>query len=723
MTARLIPDREWWTAEEIAAAALPDLPATRQGVDAVIKRQNWRAQPGHVRRREGRGGGWEYSWRLFPSRAQRKLLSDVAAPTTPERPARDDAWAWFDGLPQAVKDKAQQRLLTVQKVEALEPAVGRHMAIVNVARLEGIGTRTVWNWFGAIDGVRADDRLPYLAPRHRAVPEAKRRAAVKDCDPEFFDQIKGDFLRAEAPPFTDCYRRALRVAKSKGWSTLPERTMRRRLDGAVSTAVQVLARQGVDALKRMYPVQVRDKTCLGAMEAVNADFHKFDVFVRWPAPKGEPEQIIRPQMVAFQDIYSGRILAWRLDVSPNSTAVLLAAGDMISTWGIPEHVLLDNGREFAAKAITGGASTRYRFKVKEEDIPGLFTALDCKIHWATPYSGQSKPIERAFRDMCSSISKDPRLAGAYTGNRPDAKPENYGNRAVPLDEFLTVLAEGIEEHNTRQGRRSEVAFGRSFAEVFDESYAARPIRQATDGQKRLWLLAADRVRADANTGAVWFQGNEFWADWMQRIVGERVVIRFDPAAFWDGVHVYSEGGAYLGHAPVRQKVGFFDMDEARAHARARGAWIKAERAALEAQRRLTATEIGRTLDELDEAATASVPKPEAKVVRPTFGKRGETRLPEAAIAARRGQPVEDKAAIVAEQAVIVADLSERMARREAKEESPRERFLRARDLEDRLVRADALTPEQQRWLSVYQHTAEYQAEAQMLRDFGDAYLG
>lgn len=723
MTARLTPAREWWTAEEIALAALPDLPATKRGVNLQAERCNWRAQPGFARRREGRGGGWEYSWRLFPSRAQRKLLSDFAAPVVADRPSRDDAWAWFDGLPQTVKDKAQARLLIVQKAEALEPALGRHMAIVNVARLDGIATRTIWNWMAMIEGVRADDRLPYLAPRHRAAPEGQRRSVVKDCDPDFFDQIKADYLRNEGPPFTDCYRRALRVAKAKGWATLPERTMRRRLDAAVSEAVQVLAREGVDALKRMYPAQVRDKTCLGAMEAVNADFHKFDVFVKWPAPKGEPEQIIRPQMVAFQDIYSGRILSWRLDVTPNSTAVLLCAGDMINEWGIPEHVLLDNGREFAAKAITGGASTRFRFKVREEDIPGLFTALDCKIHWATPYSGQSKPIERAFRDMCSSISKDPRFAGAYTGNRPDAKPENYGSKAIPLDDFLTVLAEGIEEHNTRQGRRSEVAFGRSFAEVFAESYATRPIRKATEGQKRLWLLAADRVRADANTGAVWFQGNEFWAEWMHRIIGERVVIRFDPAAFWDGVHIYSEGNAYLGHAPVRQKVGFFDMDEARAHSRARAGWIKAERAALEAQRRLTATEIGRTLDELAADAEEPAPLPEAKVVRPTFGKRGAVRMPEAAQAARRNQPAEDQSEIAAEQAVIVADLSTRKNRGAQSEDTPRDRYLRALDLEDRMGRGQAVTPEQERWLSVYQHTAEYQAEAQMRRDFGDAYLG
>src|SRR5690606_36743207 len=126
----------------------------------------------------------------------------------------------------------------------------------------------------------------------------------------------------------------------------------------------------------------------------------------------------------------------------------------------------------------------------EADIPGLFTALGCEIHWATPYAGQSKPIERAFRDMCDAIAKDPRFAGAWTGNRPDAKPENYASKAVPFETFLAVVAEGIEEHNLRQGRRSAVAWGRSFAEVFAESYEKAPIRKATEAQRRLWLMGA-----------------------------------------------------------------------------------------------------------------------------------------------------------------------------------------------------------------------------------------
>ena len=570
---RSAPDREWWTTSELASSGLPDVPNTRQGVDMLADRQDWRSHPEHCRKRAGRGGGWEYNWRLLPLRAQRMLLQAhaVAAKTGPTM-ARDEAWRWYEALPQSVKDRATLRLDIVQKIEALEPLLGRDLAVRDVAAHVGQGARTLWGWLAQIEGVRADDRLPYLAPRNRAVT---KRARIEECDPDFFDLIKSDFLRNAQPSFSSVYRRACRQAVEKGLAILPERTMRRRLDATVSAVTQVLCRKGIDAVKRLYPTQVRDKSALHAMEAVNADFHKFDVFVRWPQMPGgnEPAYVGRPQMVAFQDIHSGRILAWRVDQTPNSTAVMLAAGDMIEQWGIPEHVLLDNGREFAAKAITGGAPTRYRFKVKEDDVPGLFPGLGCKIHWATPYSGQSKPIERAFRDMCDSIAKDPRFDGAWTGNRPEAKPEDYGSRAIDLAEFLHVLAEGIEEHNTRSGRRSEVAFGRSFVEVFNESYSTAPIRKATEAQRRFWLLGAEGLRAHTRTGEVAFQGNRYWGEWMQDIAGKRVVIRFDPADLWSGVHIYGADNTYLGHAPCMERKGFFDIEEARVMARERRRWI------------------------------------------------------------------------------------------------------------------------------------------------------
>lgn len=121
---------------------------------------------------------------------------------------------------------------------------------------------------------------------------------------------------------------------------------------------QVFGREGAAGLMRCFPAQIRDRTTLTAMEGVNADCHKFDVFVRWMDGK-----VIRPQIVAFQDLYSGKILSWRIDHDPNSVMVMAAFGELVENWGIPRHCLFDNGHEFANKWMTAGAPTRFRFKI------------------------------------------------------------------------------------------------------------------------------------------------------------------------------------------------------------------------------------------------------------------------------------------------------------------------------------------------------------------------
>src|SRR5690606_3550402 len=176
---------------DLAAAGLPDLPTTRQGVELLAKRLDWRAHPELARRRTGRGGGWEYNWRLLPARAQAMLLKP-AAPEEVAQPARMDrghAWAWFEDQPEKTREAARYRLGVIQQVEALEPAMGRNGAVDAMARASGVSARTLWNWLGMIEGVETADRLPYLAPRHRATAPKRDRAVAST---EFFDRLRSE---------------------------------------------------------------------------------------------------------------------------------------------------------------------------------------------------------------------------------------------------------------------------------------------------------------------------------------------------------------------------------------------------------------------------------------------------------------------------------------------------------------------------------------------------
>lgn len=601
---RAIPEKEWWSAAELAEATLPDVPSTKRGVNGLASRLNWNSNPVLARRRQAQGGGWEYSWRLLPVRAQTALLKalPVAMPAT-DRMGRDDAWTWFDSLPEKAKAEARDRLAAIQKIEALEGPMGKNLAVDTIARQISTAPRTLWNWVSMIEGIDLADRLPYLAPRHRTGTAKRQRA---ECSQEFLDRLKAAYLRP-ASSFKGSYEDVVDVCRAHGWKVMSLISATRWFKRNVPRVTVVLAKEGDAGLAKCFPPQIRDRSTLTALEGVNADCHKIDVFVKWPGI----EKPVRPQIVAFQDLYSGKFLSWRVDLDPNKVAVMSAFGELIETWGIPRHCLFDNGREFANKWLTGGTPTRFRFKVREDDPLGVLPQMGIKIHWATPGHGQAKPIERGFRDFAKRIALDPRFAGAYVGPNPLAKPEDYGSRAIPLEEFMAVLDEGIRKHNARPGRTSHTAKGRSFDDTFAESYATAKIQKATAEQHRLWLMGQEVRKLHAKHGELSIHGNKYWASWMNEFAGQKVVARFDPEDLHAGAYIYSLAGEFLGPAECREKTGFFDMAGSKLDARVKRQRRSAEKKLLEVLRPMSVKELAAEMNALP---TPTTPLIEAKVV-------------------------------------------------------------------------------------------------------------
>lgn len=613
--------REWFSAAELAALGLPGMPSTRQGVQALAEQAGWdkpELEGKGWRARQGRGGGVEYRLAMLPTAAQAALM--LRAPAAPaiqaKKPAdRDARWAWFERLPEKKQAIARQRLEALASVEDLVlHGIGRVAAMAEVARLKNVRLSTLYGWRKLVDLVPRHDWLAHLAPHH-----AGRTGARAECPAEAFEMLKADWLRPERPTFQACWRRLEQVAAERGWALPAPRTMERRLL-ALPVAVRVLARDGADKLKRMIPAQQRDRAELHALQVVNADGHKWDVFVKWP--NGD---IARPIMLAFQDVHSGKVLSWRVDRSENRETFRLCFGDMVEQWGIPDACVLDNSRTFASKWMTGGTPNRFRFKVKDDEPLGIMTQLGIEVHWATPFSGQSKPIERAFRDFAQDTAKHPKFAGAYTGHKPDAKPENYASQAVPLDLFLAVIGAEIAAHNARAGRTGGVALGRSFDQVFAESYARAPIRQASAHQRRLWLLAAERQLASRTDGSISLLGNRYWSEFLHSHRGEHLTVRFDPELLQQPLHVYRADGDYLGAAECIEAVGFLDAAAARQHAQARKAWMRGVKMQLQAESSLSIRDVAAMLPDAPAAAPAEPPK----VVRLVHGNTAlKARAPE-----------------------------------------------------------------------------------------------
>ena len=560
----------------------------------------------------------------LPAQVQAALVRKHALQANAEAPPRtrrekvapsdariQSAWARYERAPNTQKAIAIARNAALQAVDHLvRQGTGRMAARqAVVAELQIKGERAA-----SLASLMRWESLVARAPRSSWValllPEFCGRPSLKDIPQEAWDLFKADYLRPSAPSATGCYERLQRIAKARGWPPLPAlRTFERRIARELPHAVLVLARQGEEAMMKLYPSQQRDHSVFHALEAVNSDGHRFDVFVRFPS--GE---IGRPTLVGVQDIYSGKLLGWRMGETETAAVARLAFADVIRDYGIPASVYLDNGRAFASKDMTGGVATRFRFKIKPEDPIGLLPQLGVEVHWVQPYSGQSKPIERAWRDLCDRIAKHPAFEGAYTGNKPDAKPENYGSRAVDWETFNRVVREEIAAHNARTGRKAATCAGRSFDETFAESYARSVIKKATAEQQRLMLLASDVVTVDRD-GSVHIAGNRYWTEALTGHIGKKVVLRFDPENLHSGVGVYSLTGVFIDEAEKKNAVGFADKAAASEAARAKTQIRRANKQKLAAERRLSAAQVAAQLPDVQ---NAELPAP--GVIEAVFGR-------------------------------------------------------------------------------------------------------
>lgn len=592
--------KEWLTARELAEMRLPGLAGTVQMVNARAKRENWTC-----RKRQGRGGGREYAITSLPFVAREAILErDAHRKPSIKKSDPAELWRWYDSRPNTIKNEAIRRVYIVNYfLNLLSGGASKKEAYTATSAASGDSPETIRRWMKSLKGAHRSDWLPTLAPRHMG------GGAAAEISVEAWDYFKADYLRPEAPAAEAVYRRMTDAGREREWVIPSSATFRRKIAREIPRPLLILARKGAEALERTYPAQERDKSRMRALEAVNADGHKFDVFVQWP--DGE---IARPLLLAWQDVYSGKSLSWRVDRTENAGLIRLAFGDLVEQYGIPENAYLDNGRGFASKWLTGGMASRYRFKVKEEDPVGILTQMGVAVHWVTPYHGQAKPIERMFRDFCEDVSKHPAFAGAYTGNNPMAKPENYRSKAIPLDDFLAVLKQEIIRHNAREGRRTQVCGGvRSFDQVFAESYATSPIRKGTAEQRRLWLLAAEGVLASRVDGSLNFLGNRYWGKELARYAGEKLVARFDPQNLQSSVSAYTLAGDFLCYAECVMAVGFNDVDSARDHMRAKRGFVKAVKAQRDAEIRMSVAKAAGMLPAPEETE-----EPAARIIAPVF---------------------------------------------------------------------------------------------------------
>lgn len=606
-------DSDGLTASQLAAMALPGLTTAARNIRLRAARENWP----YAERRSSGGLERVYPITALPAEAQAAYVRRLAStPVDVDTAASDELLERFETASEANQRRARERLpIVAAVVEATHLGLPVTQAIEAARAGTPFGFRTVRRWYDTVAKEPRAHWLPLLLPAYEGTPQPR-----VEIHPTVRAIYAGLYLRAERPSHAEVYRNTAAIAEQQGLPMPSPHVMRRRILQELGTSAQVLAREGTDALMRLVPSMVREKGHLHAMQILNGDGHVFDARVRWP-----DGHVSRPMLMALQDVYSGMIVGWRIDETENGHAIRLLCADVFTRLGIPSEIYFDNGRAWMNKEMTGGLMYRNRFPYVPGEAEGFLVELGVKVHCTTPYHGQAKPIERAWRDVAGNIAKDIRLAGFYTGSNPTAKPHNYDDeKAVDLDLFLEVVADGVREHNERPGRETATARGRSFHETFMESYERSPITKAGEVARRHLLLSVRDLSVHRSVAQLQFMGNVYTCPELLDHLGKRVRIRFDPQDLHKGLYVYTDANKLIGFAETQLRAGFNDLEAPKAIARIRKQVRTAAKAKLEAELRLDAAELAA----FQQAARAAKPEPMepvASVVRPLEMKQAQQR--------------------------------------------------------------------------------------------------
>ncbi len=544
---------------------------------AVVKRarkKGWKEE-GH--KTQGGGSLWHFADLDQDAKAavtiiylqSQPIQQDIAA-TAARDVYLEAQWELFEQKTTKSKDRAVYRYEILYEAWQLhQHGVTLAKAFALVANQHGESVGNIRNWyFGTshkqgVRGVDPKDWLPILADNYRG------RIRRAHCDEKAWEFILKDYMRREQPSFAMCYERLERVAAEQNWVIPSERTLRRRLSKRHAPAEIAYARKG--NLQLAYPYLERNRNAFIAGEAVAGDALNFDSIYVVHEDTGE---IFTPRVWCFEDIYSGKILAWESDVSENSDMFRKAFYNLTDIT-LPRWMTIDNTRA-ASNIGMGGQLPRNRFASKDTEPVGFLKMFGVDVHHTNPDKDQtssgSNPIERAFG--IGGLHRRMRAWPAFIGRGTSMK------KPIPYAEFLAALPQVVAEHNAKTGRVGGVCNGKSFNEVFAASFQESTARKPSETMRSLLLLSQEVARV-AKDGTVSIKAGKgltkhrYYSDVLAHYTGEYVSVMFNPDSLSDAARLYDLNGKFLGIAEWMPSVAFNDTETARRHAKQRARRNKA----------------------------------------------------------------------------------------------------------------------------------------------------
>ncbi len=395
---------------------------------------------------------------------------------------------------------------------------------------EAVSERTLKNW----------EQAKRLYGRCGLLSDYGKKARKNLIDPEAWNYFRMMYLKQQKRSVADCYRDLLAAAEDYGWR-VPSLRRLQQLAKEIPEAAVILQREGPDAFTNKCQSAIkRDWSAVPANHSWMGDHHRLDLFVKNANGRG----VTRPWLTAWMDARSWKIVGWQLCWTPSGESILTSfrQGATDEAIGLPHHLYLDNGRDYASKEFAG---TGHRTRLSTEGqvrVQTITETLNIGVTFAIPGNARAKTIERFFRTLSEQFAKRfDTYCGSDNKKRPEQLPALLKAGKVPtLAELQTKLEAYIQIYN-KTASSGEGREGLAPDQIFQRERGA--IRTAPAAALKLCLMRHSQL-LKVRMGGIEFMKHRYNNPELIRYRGESVYVRYDDRDM-SRIEVFSRNDEWL----------------------------------------------------------------------------------------------------------------------------------------------------------------------------------
>jgi hypothetical protein len=399
------------------------------------------------------------------------------------------------------------------------------------------------------------------------------RTIIPDLDYEYFKTL---YLKPGRPTLETCWLSTMGDAVKRNGGVIIEdypcaKSFLNRLEKEVSESAIYLARYGHHNWNKKYASYInRDYANILPGQVWISDHKQVDQAVMRSLPKQMQDEILLllemfdnnegkkkainkpafPWLTVWRDFLTGKWLGWCIHIEdPNSDHIFQAFYNAADVFGIPEELILDNGKDYRCKDFSG-RKRNVKIIVDENKTRSLCGMLDITVHFALPYNAQAKPIERDFKNWKDWIDKpNPGYRGGNHVERPEILQDNIkSGRILSYNDFYKLMEYAIIHIVNKFRSYGKNLLGKSRDEAWAEANPHLK-RVSSDALKLFCMRTSNDLTIGRNGITV---SNKYdlyyWADWMYNLKGTKVYMRRDNKKYQEAWVYDSSTDEYLGIA-------------------------------------------------------------------------------------------------------------------------------------------------------------------------------